>query len=141
PGEVSVPLLKDVKSQRPEAVCELRPTNVSNNLLINLKAPPFDNPDAVRAVMLAIDRQGFIDTLFEGEATIGGAMLPPPEGRWGLPPEYLEPIPGYTGNVEKNREEARRIMRGLGYGPDNRLKLKMSVRNTSLFRDPAVVMI
>src|SRR5260370_53595 len=29
PGEVSVPLLKDVQSQAPQAVCELAPTNVS----------------------------------------------------------------------------------------------------------------
>src|ERR671931_1055349 len=31
PTEVTIPLLKDVKSQAPNAVCELRPTNVSTN--------------------------------------------------------------------------------------------------------------
>jgi peptide/nickel transport system substrate-binding protein len=40
-----VPLIKDVKSQAPQAICELVPSNASTNLLVNREAPPFDNPD------------------------------------------------------------------------------------------------
>ena len=42
-SDVTFPLLKDVKAQKPDAVCEARPTNVSSNLLVNRDKPPFDN--------------------------------------------------------------------------------------------------
>jgi peptide/nickel transport system substrate-binding protein len=32
-------------------------------------------------------------------------------------------------------------MEKLGYGPDKRLKLKVSTRDLSVFRDPAVILI
>ena len=32
-------------------------------------------------------------------------------------------------------------MRQAGYGPDNRLKVKVSTRNIATFRDPAVILI
>ncbi|MDX2157262.1 MAG: ABC transporter substrate-binding protein [Hyphomicrobiaceae bacterium] len=107
----------------------------------NHAAPPFDNPDLIKAIMLGIDRKGFNDILYQGEAAIGGAMLPSPEGVWGMPPEMLADVPGYSGDVTANREAARAIMRKLGYGPDKPLKVKVTVRNATLFRDPAVVMI
>ena len=59
---------------------------------------------------LALDRKAFIDILSEGKADIGGAMLPPPEGVWGMPPDMLKTMPGYGPDVQKNREEARKIM-------------------------------
>src|SRR3954454_5541232 len=83
PTAISVPLLKDIANQAPQAICELVPTNVSTNLLINRDKPPFDNADIRRAMMLALDRKAFIDILFEGKGGIGGAMLPRPEGVWG----------------------------------------------------------
>ncbi len=42
-------------------------------------------------------------------------------------------------DVQKNREEARAIMKKLGYGPDKRLPLKVSTRNISIYKDPAVI--
>ena len=41
----------------------------------------------------------------------------------------------------KTAEEARAIMRKLGYGPDNRLAVKVSTRNIPGYRDPAVILI
>jgi peptide/nickel transport system substrate-binding protein len=67
-------------------------------------------------------------------------MLPPPEGVWGMPKEELEKLPGYGGDVGKNREQARAIMHKLGYGPDHRLVTKMSTRNIPAWRDPAVLL-
>src|SRR6516225_9276665 len=90
---------------------------------------------------LAFDRKAFIDILSDGKAKIGGAMLPPPEGLWGMPPQLLETLPGYGPDVQKNRAEARKIMEKLGYGPDNRLAVKVSTRNFPGWRDPAVVMV
>ena len=140
PTDVSVPLLKDIKSQLPSAQCTMRITNVSTNVIINRDAPPFDNPDMRRAVALSLDRKAFNDILFEGQAMIGGTMLPPPAGVWGLPPEQLPEVLGY-GDVEKNRQEGQQIMRKLGYGPDKRMSLKVSTRNIPTFRDPAVIFI
>src|SRR5438445_6506109 len=35
PFEVSIPLLKDIKTQAPQAVCDLVPGNASANLIVN----------------------------------------------------------------------------------------------------------
>ncbi len=141
PYEVTAPLMKDVKSQAPQAVCDLVPSNASTNLLVNREAPPFDNPDLRRALALALDRKSFIDILAEGQGDIGGAMLPPPAGVWGMPPEVLATIPGYGPDVAKNRAEAREIMARLGYGPDKRLAIKVAARNIAGYRDPAIILI
>ena len=50
-------------------------------------------------------------------------------------------LPGYEPDVQKNRTEAREIMRRFGYGPDNRLKVKVTTRDLPFFRDPAVILI
>ena len=65
-------------------------------------------------------------------------MLPPPEGVWGMPPEMLQTLPGYSTDVEKSRAEARKIMEGLGYSEAKPLKVKVSTRNIAVYRDPAV---
>jgi peptide/nickel transport system substrate-binding protein len=141
PYALTIPLLQGIKEQAPQAVCELRTTNGSTNLLINRDAPPFDNAKLRRATAFALDRKSFIDILSEGQGKIGGAMLPPPEGLWGLPGELLEQLPGYGPDVAKNRDEARRIMQQLGYGPDRRLAIKVAARNIANYRDPAVILI
>jgi peptide/nickel transport system substrate-binding protein len=140
PTDVTVPLMKDIREKAPHTQCTLRTTNVSNNLVVNRDAPPFDNPDLRRALALSIDRKAFIDILSEGHSVVGGTMLPPPYGNWGLLPEDLAKIVGY-GDVAKNREEARAIMRKLGYGPDKRLKIKVATRDIAAFRDPSVIFI
>jgi peptide/nickel transport system substrate-binding protein len=137
----TLPLMKAVKSEAPDAICEVTPGGISRNLIINRDAPPFDNPEMRRAMALALDRKAFIDILSEGQGDIGGVMQPLPEGLWGMPPEVLKTLPGYDPDVQKNRAEARQIMRKLGYGPDNRLALKVSTRNIPPFRDPAVILI
>lgn len=140
PYEVSLPLLKDVLSQYPQAVCQVTPTNVAVNVLMN-QAPPFDNILLRRAVALALDRRAFIHILGDGKGDLGGAMMPPPEGVWGLPPDMLRELPGYDPDVEKSRGQARGIMRSLGYGPDRRLAIKLSARNLAIYRDPAVILL
>jgi peptide/nickel transport system substrate-binding protein len=90
---------------------------------------------------LSFDRQAFVDIVTEGQGDIGGVMQPPPEGLWGMPPEILKTLPGYDPDVRKNRTDARQIMERLGYGPERRLKVKVSVRDLPFFRDPTVIMI
>src|SRR6201993_4896898 len=110
PYEVTVPLLKDIENQAPNAICELRPRGVSSTLIVNRNAPPFDNPDLRRAMALSLDGRAFIDVLSGGQGDIGAAMLPPPEGLWGMPPERLRMLPGYDPDVQRNRSDARAIM-------------------------------
>jgi peptide/nickel transport system substrate-binding protein len=141
PYGTTVPLLHDIKSQVPQAVCEMTSTNVSRNLILNPQKPPFDNPEIRRAVALSLDRKAFIDIIGQGEADIGATMLPPPEGLWGMPPEMLATLPGYDPDIAKNRAEAKKIMEKLGYGPDKRLAVSLSSRNIPPYRDPAVILI
>jgi len=140
PSDVTVPLLKNIRRDAPQAQCTMRESGVSTNLIVNREVAPFDNPKIRRAMALTLDREAFIRILSEGEGKMGGALLPPPEGVWGLPEEKLKGLIGY-GDVEKSREEARALMKEAGYGPDKRLKLKVSTRNIATFKDPAVILI
>jgi peptide/nickel transport system substrate-binding protein len=140
-NDITIPLLKDVKSQSPNAVCDVATTNVNTNLIVNQTSPPFNNPLIRKAMALTLDRKAFSQILSEGQAILGGAMLPAPTGEWGMPPEVLEKLPGYGTDVEKNRAEARKIMEGLGYGPGKTLKVKVATRNLAIYRDPAVILI
>src|SRR3954470_24282841 len=103
PYAVTIPLLKDLQRQAPDAHCDLTLDNGSRTMIVNRAKPPFDNPDLRRAMALALDRRAFIDILTEGKGVIGGAMLPPPEGLWGLSGDRLAALPGYDADVEKRR--------------------------------------
>jgi peptide/nickel transport system substrate-binding protein len=137
---MTIPLLREMKSQAPDAQCEVTPGGISRNLIINRDAPPFDNPEMRQAMALSIDRKSFIDIISEGQGDIGGVMQPLPEGVWGMPPDIMKTLPGYDPDLRKRRDEARQIMQKLGYGPDKRLPLKISTRNIPPYRDPAVIL-
>jgi peptide/nickel transport system substrate-binding protein len=84
-GTVTIPLLRDLQNQVPDAVCESPPGSVNTNLIINRDAPPFDNPELRRAMALSLDRKAFVDILTEGQGRLGGVLQPPPGGSWGMP--------------------------------------------------------
>jgi peptide/nickel transport system substrate-binding protein len=138
---LTVPIMRELQAQAPHAVCEMLSTNTQANLLVNREKPPFDDPRIRRVLALTLDRKAFIDILSEGKGDMGGAMLPPPAGVWGMSAEVLSAVPGYSPDVEKSRAEAREIMKELGYGPDKPLRLKVSTRNIPSYRDPAVILI
>jgi len=139
PYEVTVPTLKDIQSQMPDAVCEVTPTNFAPNLLITEK-PPFDNRELRKAIAMTLDRQAFIDILGEGKGDIGTAVLPAPEGQWAMPKEMRDKLPGYGPDVATSREQAQKIMQSLGYGPDKRLAVKIATRNIPDYRDAATIL-
>ncbi len=141
PFFLQVPVLNDIKAQAPAVSCRLVPTNVQRNVMINRDALPFNRPELRRAVALTLDRRAFIDTLTQGKGDIGGVLLAPPEGIWGMPAELMQKLPGYDPDVARNRAEANKIMAAAGYSADNRLKLKISTRNIAPYRDPAVILI
>src|SRR5205823_1749850 len=137
----TIPVLKQIKEQAPQAICEETPTNVNRTLIINRDKPPFDNRELRRAMALTLDRQAFIDIITERNGDVGGTMLPGPEGIWAMPDDMLKTLPGYDPDVAKNRAEARKIMEKLGYGPNKRIPVTVSTRNIPPYRDAAVILI
>jgi ABC-type transport system substrate-binding protein len=86
--------LSDIKTQAPQATCEIGMASESVGMLVNRTAAPFDNAELRRAMALTLDRKSFIDILGQAEGELGGALLPPPDGVWGMPPERLRTLPG-----------------------------------------------
>ncbi len=128
--DVTANARKDIRAQVPKAVCETAANNVAGVLLINQKAPPFDNAKLRRAISLALDRGEFVKSA-QGNGVLGGIMMPPPYGVWGFTPKQLEAVPGFGKDTERNRAEARKIMQELGYGPKNKLNTTYIVRLSS----------
>jgi peptide/nickel transport system substrate-binding protein len=138
---VTMPQLKDVKTQVPQAICDMTIPNVARNLLVNRDVAPFNNPELRRAMSLTLDRQAFVDIIADGQGSIGGVMQPPPEGVWGMPTYAFKALPGYDPDVATSRAKARKIMEKLGYGPNNPLSVTVTTRNLAPYRDPAVILI
>jgi peptide/nickel transport system substrate-binding protein len=139
--DVTPPLVGDVMARSPKAICAMVSSGVSTNLLVNRTRAPFDSAELRKAMVLTLDRQAMINIVSQGKSSIAGAMLPPPEGLWGMPNDMLMALPGYGGEMGARRAEARTIMAKLGYGPDKRLKVKVSTRDFQAFKDPAVLLV
>ena len=45
PYDVTIPLLKDIQSQAPQAICEMTPPNASPNLIVNREGRPSTTPE------------------------------------------------------------------------------------------------
>ena len=139
-NDITARLAADIKAQAPTAHCEMNQYNISAQLLVNPVAP-FDDERIKKALMLTIDRKAFVDIISDGTDRIGGVLEAPPEGVWGIGPDQLADVPGFGPDVAKNREEGRRIMRELGYGPDKPLKIKVLTRNLPTYVEPATLLI
>jgi peptide/nickel transport system substrate-binding protein len=138
--DVTVPLLKDIREKAPHAQCALVQANGTVQALINPERAPLDNPDIRMAMQLALDRQAFVDIMSHGQGSIGATMMAPPGGSWGMPMEELAKLPSY-GDPRAQRADAIKIMEKHGYGPTNKLKLKVVTRDFTTFRDHAVLLV
>src|SRR6516165_1223354 len=94
PVSLTVPLLNQVQSQMPDAICEVTPGTINRHLLVNRDKPPFDKSDLRRAMALSIDRNAFIDTLTQGflHPKLSTVELYPPGHPMG-PPSLLSLTP------------------------------------------------
>jgi peptide/nickel transport system substrate-binding protein len=126
------PMVKDIKSQVPDAICEQTPGNVNRHLIINRDKPPFNNPDLRRAMSLTLDRRAFIDIVAQGQGEIGGVLQAPPGGLWGLPPDQLKQLPGTTPMSQKTAPKPARSWRNLAMDPATDSKSRFR-RPTFLF--------
>src|SRR5258708_16665816 len=91
---VGIPLLQDVKSQVPQATCDVVMDNNSRDLIVNRAAPPFDNIELRRAMALSLDRQAVFYIPAQGHGAVGGSLLPPPGAGSGLTPWVSSTLPG-----------------------------------------------
>ena len=134
PGDTTIAIAEQLRSAVPGMVFTETATNVSENLLLNTKRPPFDNIKVRRALSLAIDRRAYTKTVHRGAAVIGAAMSPRPWGLWGLLEKDLNQLPGY-GGVGPGRAQARQLLPEAGFGPSNPLKIDIVTRAIAIYLD------
>src|SRR5215472_14693385 len=95
PGETSKTQSEQLKKAVPQLVVTPISENVNNNIIMNIKKPPFDNLKIRLAVSHAIDRRALIQAVYQGGGVVGAAMAPKPYAFWGLGEKDLESLPGY----------------------------------------------
>lgn len=98
------------------------------DLLFNSQVKPFDDERVRRALSMAIDRWGASDALSKITILkpVGGPMLP--GSALALTDEELAKLPGFSRDMEKARQDARKLLEDAGVA---NLKLKLTNRNVS----------
>jgi peptide/nickel transport system substrate-binding protein len=134
PGDTTVTIAQQLKAAVPTMVFTETPTNVTENLLLNTKKPPFDNVAVRRALSLAIDRRAYVTAVHSGSAIIGASLLPKPLGVWGLVEKDVSQLPGY-GKSAQDKERARRLLAEAGFGPGKPLRVEMVTRAIAIYLD------
>ena len=127
---------------RRTAICEIEPINVSTNLIVNrdnaaVRQSRTAQGDGAGARPQGVHRHH----VRRGRAIIGGAHAAAAGRRLGHAAGYAQDHPGLRRREEEPRAKPAPIMKKLGYGPDKRLKIKVSTRNLATYRDPAVILI
>ena len=124
-GEVTFaePSLQDAAEMKddPEYVVYTSPhSGQQGYIAFAHKIPPFDDPRARRAVGYAVDRNVFANIAFEGLVEATNCPIAP-----GLFGEDQEKCAEW--GTAYDPDQARALLAELGYGPDNPLKVIMSV--------------
>jgi peptide/nickel transport system substrate-binding protein len=126
----------------PGLTATFRPFPIFVNLIVNMDVPELQDVRVREAMSLAIDRQGFTDTV----GPLAGAQFPsrglmPPGSPFELTDEEISSIPGYDthegldGDIQANRERARELLAEAGA---EGLTLRMVTRSeVPAFRDSA----
>jgi peptide/nickel transport system substrate-binding protein len=136
PGETSKTTMDQLKKAVPQMVFHTVAQDVTDNIIMNVKKAPFDNPKVRLAVSYAIDRRGLIQASHQGGAILGAAMLPRPFGIWGVSDKDLLTMPGY-GKTDEMKARARKLLAEAGITPDKPLKVEMGTRAIAIYIDMA----
>jgi peptide/nickel transport system substrate-binding protein len=134
PGETTHSNAEQLQKAVPTMVLTETASNVSENLLLNTKKPPFDDVKVRRALSFAIDRRTYTQTVHRGAAVIGASLAPKPWGVWGLLDKDLGQLPGY-GGAAPGRAQARKLLAEAGFGPSNPLKVELVTRAIAIYLD------
>ena len=96
---------------------------VTNILLtFNVEKKPFDDIRVRQALTLAIDRWGGGEALGKVSLIKGVSGAFRPGASWSLPTAELEKLPGFWRDINKSREEAKRLLKEAGH-PNLKVKL------------------
>jgi len=136
PGEVTKTFATQMKKAVPQLVQTPVATSVNENMIMNMKKPPFDNQKVRLAISYAIDRKGLIEAVHQGGAVPGASMAPKPYGVWGLLEKDLTALPGY-GKAADMKTRARKLLAEAGFNAQNPLKVEMATRAIPLYVDMA----
>jgi peptide/nickel transport system substrate-binding protein len=136
PGETSKTVAEQLKKAVPELVVTPYSQNVSDNIIMNTKKAPFDNPKVRLAVSHAIDRRALIQAAHQGGAVVGASMPPKPQAFWGLGEKDLLALPGY-GKPDDEKAKGRKLMAEAGFSPQKPLKVEMATRAIAIYVDMA----
>ncbi len=88
---------------------------------MNATRRPWDDPRVRQAVSMAIDRPAAVRVLYQGAGQVGGLLMP--GGRWALPREELEGLPGYGPDKARELEAARRLLAEAGLAEGFRTRM------------------
>jgi peptide/nickel transport system substrate-binding protein len=137
PLEMTRAMAEAAKKSAPSLIITEVGQNGSDNVVLNHKRPPFDNPAVRRAVSLAMDRHGYVQSVRHGGAVVGAGLMPKPLGFWGLSDPDLKTLPGYR-NSATDKAEARRLLAAAGLGPGGKpLRVELATRTLSIYLDVA----
>ena len=124
----------------PQLVVTETGTNVNDNLLMNIKRPPFDNVKVRRALSMGIDRAAYARAVSQGSAVSGASLAPKPHGVWGLLEKDLAALPGY-GKGADEKARARALLAEAGFGPGSPLRVEMATRAIAVYVDFAAFVV
>jgi peptide/nickel transport system substrate-binding protein len=136
PGETTKTVAEQLKKAVPELVITPYSQNVNDNIIMNLKKPPFNNVKVRLAVSHAIDRRAQIMAVHQGGAAAGAAMAPKPYAFWGLGERDLLALPGYA-KADDEKATARKLLAEAGVTPQNPLKVEIVTRAIAIYVDMA----
>ena len=128
--QVAPPDQARLKSLRGDAVMFHQNTfNITNFATVNVRKPPFNDPRVRKALSLAVDRQGGLPSLAK-LATLEFATVYVPPGTLGeYSREEMAKLPGFGSDIDKQRDEAKRLLAEAGV-PN--LKFTLLNRNVRL---------
>ncbi len=134
PGETTKTMSEQIKAAVPQMVIVPASQNVNDNLIMNIKKPPFDSVKVRRAISLAIDRRAYVQAVHQGGAVVGASMAPKPYGVWGLLDKDLSQLPGY-GKPQEDKAQARKLLAEAGFSASNPLRVEMATRAIAIYVD------
>jgi peptide/nickel transport system substrate-binding protein len=136
PGETTKTTAEQLKKAVPQLVITPFSQNVADNIIMNTKKAPFDNPKVRLAVSYAIDRRALVQGVHQGGALVGASMAPKPHGVWGLLEKDVTVLPGY-GKGAEDKAKAKKLLAEAGITPDKPLKVEMVTRAIAVYVDMA----